>query len=614
MTRTTGTAANMTAGCTVNCGNANKNWVDAFIQITPQNATNAVGTNHVLTITVTATGGGSSRPDGDGEHRHAAEHDRQLRRLAHLQLHGRGGDGDLHGHDHLGGRRDDPGAGDLDVHRRSRQRSRATTGTAANTAAGGDCGNATKNWVDAFIQITPPNATNAVGTNHVLTITVNAPTAASRARAAHGDGVDRAAGRPAASSARPLQLHGRRGDRDLHGHDHLGGRGDDGGVGDLGHPGERPDDHAHDQHGGEHGGRRERQREQDVGEGGLADDDLVEPDGRAHRRWSVGDGHGDGHGRRGTAGTDGDGDILPVPADEVTANGGDCSANGTQVGTTKTLSASGVATSSGTADPSNPTTAAGSTAGGRSTRGTASTTRPATPTAARECFVVVPDCNIYYPYDTVVNPLTSTDFNENEVLREFEPAEIAVLNDTVRLFYNDEHTLSLGVSQVSVKTSGGTTVTTCAISPFPASNPPCTPVPGVNGGFACHVADPQVGTTGVPSNPTNDATCTQNNVDPSGRPVYPALFITDLTLNGWNACSKPWADAGPPGRKVLRGLAVGREGRHTGRRVRDVEGRDRARGQDEGSDDGDIHGGCGYEEEQLHAGSGQRSGAGRAEE
>ena len=58
VTRTTGTADNVTAGCTANCGNAAKSWVDAFIQITPQNATNAVGTNHVLTITVNATNGG----------------------------------------------------------------------------------------------------------------------------------------------------------------------------------------------------------------------------------------------------------------------------------------------------------------------------------------------------------------------------------------------------------------------------------------------------------------------------------------------------------------------------------------------------------------------------
>src|SRR5262249_56037801 len=50
---------------------------------------------------------------------------------------------------------------------------RRTTGTAANTAAGGS-DNANKVWVNANIQISPANATNAVGTNHVLTITVNA--------------------------------------------------------------------------------------------------------------------------------------------------------------------------------------------------------------------------------------------------------------------------------------------------------------------------------------------------------------------------------------------------------------------------------------------------------
>src|SRR6185437_874951 len=58
LTRTTGTADNITAGCPANCGNANKTWVDAYIQISPQNATNPVGTNHTLTITVTATNGG----------------------------------------------------------------------------------------------------------------------------------------------------------------------------------------------------------------------------------------------------------------------------------------------------------------------------------------------------------------------------------------------------------------------------------------------------------------------------------------------------------------------------------------------------------------------------
>jgi hypothetical protein len=45
---------------------------------------------------------------------------------------------------------------------------RHTDGTGANSPP------AVKRWVDANIQITPANATNPVGTNHVLTITVNA--------------------------------------------------------------------------------------------------------------------------------------------------------------------------------------------------------------------------------------------------------------------------------------------------------------------------------------------------------------------------------------------------------------------------------------------------------
>src|SRR5262249_23059843 len=50
---------NVTAGCTSNCADATKHWVDAFIQITPQEATNPAGSTHTLTITVTATGGGT---------------------------------------------------------------------------------------------------------------------------------------------------------------------------------------------------------------------------------------------------------------------------------------------------------------------------------------------------------------------------------------------------------------------------------------------------------------------------------------------------------------------------------------------------------------------------
>src|SRR5262249_27849519 len=45
---------------------------------------------------------------------------------------------------------------------------RTTNGLAGNS------GPATKNWVDANINISPATASNEIGTNHVLTITVNA--------------------------------------------------------------------------------------------------------------------------------------------------------------------------------------------------------------------------------------------------------------------------------------------------------------------------------------------------------------------------------------------------------------------------------------------------------
>src|SRR5581483_5734130 len=53
-----------------------------------------------------------------------------------------------------------------------------------------------------------------------------------------------------------------------------------------------------------------------------------------------------------------------------------------------------------------------------------------------------------YPYSGT--PLTGTVFNEVEVLRAIQPAG-AIPMAIVRLFYNDEHALTLGVRNVTVK-------------------------------------------------------------------------------------------------------------------------------------------------------------------
>jgi len=105
---------------------------------------------------------------------------------------------------------------------------------------------------------------------------------------------------------------------------------------------------------------------------------------------------------------------------------------------------------------------------------------------------VVTPCVLGYPY-TSSNPRTSVAFNESGCLAAFEPS-VAGPNDTIRTFYTDEHALLLGVS-----TPG-----------FPVS--PFTPDPGKVADF---ILDPQIGDPSV--------------TDPSARPLFPGLFITDIT-------------------------------------------------------------------------------------
>jgi hypothetical protein len=87
---------------------------------------------------------------------------------------------------------------------------------------------------------------------------------------------------------------------------------------------------------------------------------------------------------------------------------------------------------------------------------------------------------------------------------------------TVQVFYNDEHALTLGIRQVQVKQSctGGTTAiftTDYPVSPMaPPGNPQSVNFPLV--GSQIQDGD-QAGT------------------DTSGRPMFPALFITDVTYN-----------------------------------------------------------------------------------
>jgi len=115
-------------------------------------------------------------------------------------------------------------------------------------------------------------------------------------------------------------------------------------------------------------------------------------------------------------------------------------------------------------------------------------------------------CTPPYPF-TSGNPRTSVAFNESEVLAAFR---VTTTNDgctpvTLNMFYSDEHALTLGVRQTQTKTCAGITVNSvCPVSPM-VNHP------------ADHVHAPMTG--------CNEA---QGGVDPSGRPMAPVVFVTDL--------------------------------------------------------------------------------------
>ena len=162
ITRETNTAVNTTAG---GSGDATKTWVDANVKITPATATNAVGTNHTLTITVTPVHGAIDA----GTY------------TATASLVG-GGVGSF-----VGGVNTctytaaaptcavvitSAVAGQSTVHVLTTLKVSGQSITRETTGTAGNSGDATKTWVDGNVKITPATATNAVGSNHTLTITV----------------------------------------------------------------------------------------------------------------------------------------------------------------------------------------------------------------------------------------------------------------------------------------------------------------------------------------------------------------------------------------------------------------------------------------------------------
>ena len=110
-----------------------------------------------------------------------------------------------------------------------------------------------------------------------------------------------------------------------------------------------------------------------------------------------------------------------------------------------------------------------------------------------------------YPYASS-NVLTSVDFNESEVLRALRPS-IDAAGGIVSLLYNDEHAMTMGVRQVVVTSASGSSTTDYPVSPLNA-NPDS-------------VVNPQTGANALAGN--------QSGLDPSLRPLWPVLYVTDVT-------------------------------------------------------------------------------------
>jgi hypothetical protein len=133
--------------------------------------------------------------------------------------------------------------------------------------------------------------------------------------------------------------------------------------------------------------------------------------------------------------------------------------------------------------------------------------------------LVITDCG--YPYVST-NPLTSVVFNESEVLRAIQPAG-SWPGGVVRMFYNDEHALTLGVRSVVVNSSSGTTTTDYSVAPL--------------------TSDP--GSATNPATGTNMLSGDQSGLDPSLRPMWPSMFITDITTNATSKAGD-WQQGGRP--------------------------------------------------------------------
>ncbi len=145
------------------------------------------------------------------------------------------------------------------------------------------------------------------------------------------------------------------------------------------------------------------------------------------------------------------------------------------------------------------------------------------------------NCTLQYPFMSQV-PSTNVVFNESEVLVAFSPQGSAIVTPglTLSLWYTDEHAMTLGIREVDVVSSAGTTTPTSYGVASLASVPSA-------------LANPQVGATSLSGDQagTDTASCPGGAPGSCGRPIWPSVFITDITSNP-NATSGDWQFGGTP--------------------------------------------------------------------
>ena len=137
-------------------------------------------------------------------------------------------------------------------------------------------------------------------------------------------------------------------------------------------------------------------------------------------------------------------------------------------------------------------------------------------------------------------PYTGIVFSESDCLKALVPrsTNCGQQTDAIKVWYGDEHMLTMGIRQVIIiHPNNSRDTTNYPISAYPGSVPP-------NG-----VTNPQLGTTllsGAKSG--NDYAFLNPRIDSlifKGRPTWPALYLTDITSNPNNR-SGDWQYGGQP--------------------------------------------------------------------